>query len=141
MTIKHVLVPLSSEVDTDSVLGSSFLIAQEFNAHLDVIFYKFPLGGPMSLETVSGLSGGVIQERVEEQDDCALQARQYFDAELKQRKIDYLDAAIPATMPSAAWRVVEDAPFQGITRDGGGCDLIVVGRSRHNPARAPRDLI
>jgi nucleotide-binding universal stress UspA family protein len=141
MTIKHLLVPLSSEVDTQSALASGFLVAQEFNAHLDARFFKFPLGGPLAFETVGGLTGNIINERIDEQDDHALQARHDFDAERERRKIDYLDAPIPAAQPSASWRESEATPFQGVVGCGGGYDLIVIGRSRHNPTRAPRDLI
>lgn len=141
MTIKHVLVPLSSDVDTVSALGASFLIARQFNAHLDATFYKFPLGGPVSLDTVGDISVEVIRDRAEAEDDQAMAAQQLFKAGLEERRIAYHDAPLPATTPSAAWRVVSEAPFQGITRHGGAFDLIVVGRSKHDSARAPQDII
>jgi len=149
MTIKRLLVPLSSEVDTHSALGSGFLIAEEFNAHLDATFYKSHLGESLPFEDSDGVPvdlinqhvKDLINQRVKEQDDCALQARHYFDAELEKRKIGYLEAPIPATKASAAWHIMEKTPFQGITHDGGSHDLIVVGRSKHDPALVPHDLI
>ena len=143
MTIKRLMVPLSIEIDTHSALGSGFLIAEEFNAHLDATFCKFPLDGALSFDNLEGLPPPVdlINQRVEEQEDFAVQARHYFDTELDERKIDYHEAPVPSAKASAAWRVVEEAPFQGVTHDGGSYDLIVVGRSKHDPARAPRDLI
>ncbi len=141
MTIKRLLAPLSSGVDAHSALGSSFLIAQEFNAHLDATFYKFPMGGPLSLEIEDSLSGDIISEQLEEQDDLSIQARHIFETELEERKINYLDAPIPTSTASAAWRVVEESPFHGVTHDGGSYDLIVVGRSKHDSAHAPRDMI
>ena len=141
MTIKRLLVPLSSEVDIHSALGSGFLIAQEFNAHLEATFYKSPMGSRMTFDTVGGLSGDVITERVEEQDELAKETHQYFEAEREKRKINYLDAPLPASISSAAWRVVEETPYYGIAHDGGSYDLIVIGRHKHNPARAPRELI
>jgi nucleotide-binding universal stress UspA family protein len=141
MTIKRVLVPLSIEVDTHSALGSGFLIVEEFNAHLDVIFCKFPLDGALLFDDMDALPVDIVTQRVEEQEDYAVQARQQFDAELEQRKIEYLKAPIPAAKASAAWRLVEEAPFQAVTHEGSSYDLIVVGRSRHDPNHAPRDLI
>jgi nucleotide-binding universal stress UspA family protein len=141
MTIKRLLVPLSSEVDTDSALGSGFLIAEEFNAHLDATFCKFPLGSALLFDDMEGIPVDIIDQRVEEQDNCALQARHEFDAELEARKIDNLKAPIPATKASAAWQVVEEAPFQAIIHGGGSYDLIVVGRSKLDPTLVPRDLI
>ncbi|MDX1483046.1 MAG: universal stress protein [Alphaproteobacteria bacterium] len=141
MTIKRVLVPLSSEVNLECALSSGLLIAQEFNAHLDAVFYKFPLGGHLPFESAEGLSGAVIDERINEQDDIALQCRQHFESALEQRKIDQLDAPLPASRPSAAWRVVDETPYFGVVQAGGGYDLIVIGRHKLNPQRTPRELL
>ncbi len=140
MSIKHVLVPLSSDVDTNSALGAAFVIAQQFNAHLDAAFYKFPLGAPVTFETVDDLSVDVIRARAEQQDDHALAAHQVFQSWIKETKISNHDAPLPANTPSAAWRVVDEAPFQGLTREGGAYDLIIVGRAKTNRAHVPQDL-
>ena len=141
MTIKRLLVPLSIAVDTHSALGTGFLIAEEFNAHLDAAFCKFPLDGALLFDDMDAVPIDIVTQRMEEQEDFALRARHQFDAELDARKIAYLKAPIPSAKASAAWRLVEEPPFQAITHDGGSYDLIVVGRSRHDPAHAPRDLI
>lgn len=141
MAIQRLLVPLSSEVDTQSALGSGFLIAQEFNAHLDATFYKTSLGDALSLDALENIPGDIISQRVDEQNDSALQARHHFDTELEKRKIDRLEAPIPGTKASAAWRVSEESPHNGVVHYGGSYDLIVVGRSMHDPALVPRDLI
>lgn len=141
MTIKHVLTPISSEVDPNSALGTGLLVAKEFNAHLDAVFYKFPLGGPVALEMDGGFIEDSIRERTEEQDSAAVQARQVFDDEISERKIEYLEAPLPAERPSAAWRISEVEPFQGIRNEGGAYDLIVVGRSFNSVSQVPNDLI
>ena len=141
MTIRRLLVPLSTEVDTHSALGSGFLIAEEFNAHLDVTFSKFTLGSSRSFDPLEGLPEDIIRQQLEDQDDCALEARHYFDAELEDRKIDYRAAPVPATIASAAWSNSEEAPYFGVSHDGGSYDLVVVGRSQNDSARVPRDLI
>jgi hypothetical protein len=135
MTIQRLLVPLSSEVDIHSALGSGFLIAQEFNAHLDATFYKTSLGSALSLDALEDRPGEIISQQVKEQEADALRARLDFDAELETRKIDYLEAPIPATTASAAWRVSEEAPLHGVAHYGGSYDLIVVGRSKHDRVR------
>jgi nucleotide-binding universal stress UspA family protein len=140
MTIKRLLVPLSSEVDTDSALGSGFLIAQKFNAHLDATFYKTPLGGSLSFDTYD-LPVDINSQLVEQQDDYALQAHDQFSSELEKREIDRLNAPSPTMKASGAWRVAEENALHGVADDGGAYDLIVVGRSRHDPAPAPRGII
>lgn len=141
MTIKHMLVPLSSDVDTLSALGTGFVLARQFNAHLDATFYKHPLGDPVALESVGDISVDAIREGAKREDDQALAAQGLFKAGLEQRMIAQHDAPLPATTPSAAWHVVPEVPFQGVARQGGAFDLIVVGRSKNNPARAPQDII
>jgi len=141
MAINRLLVALSIGVDTQSALSSGFVIAEQFNAHLDATFFKFPLDNALAFDDLEGFPLDLINQRVEEQEEVASQARQYFDAELGKRKIDYVEAPTPPAKPGAAWRVVDEAPYWGITRGGASYDLIVVGRSLQGPSPAHRDLI
>lgn len=141
MTIRHLLVPLSSEVDPKSSLGTGFLVANEFNAHLEAIFYKNPLGGPIPFGIDAQLFEDYQRERMEDQDKAAIAAHQVFDDRLIERKIDYLEGPIPAERPSAAWRVSETPLVWGIRNEGAASDLIIVGRSANNTSHIPYDLM
>jgi hypothetical protein len=96
-TIKHMLVPLSSDVDTNSALGAGFVMARQFNAHLDASFYKHPLGDSVALESVGDISVDAIREGAQREDDQALAAQRLFEAGLKERMITHHDAPLPAT--------------------------------------------
>lgn len=141
MAINRLLVPLSIGVDTQNALGSGFLIAEQFNAQLDATFFKFPLTNALAFDDLESFPLDLINQRVEEQEDVASQARQYFDAELSNRNIDYVEAPTPPDKPGAVWRVVDEAPYWGITHGGACYDLIVAGRSLQGPSPAHRDLI
>lgn len=141
MTINRLLVPLSIGVDFQSALGSGFRLAEQFNAHLDATFFKFPLDNALAFDDVEGFPLDLINQRTEEQEELAAEARQHFDTELGQRNMDYLEIPTPTAKPGAAWRVVDEAPYWGVTHGGASYDLIVVGRSLQGSSPAYRDLI
>ena len=137
MAIKNMLVPIGDISTDESAIGTALLMTQEFGGHADCLFVTGDVGeiippGAMGLfETVqTQMQADFLKEREKRQ----VLARQRFDDMLAERKIAYLDTALPAELPSASWAVVQGTASEAVAMRGGAYDLVVVGRPRADRA-------
>jgi hypothetical protein len=133
MAIKNMLVPIGDIAADESAVGTALLMTQEFGGHADCLFVTGDVGeiitpGAMGLfETVqTQMQSEFMKEREKRQ----VLARQRFDDMLAERKIAYLESALPAELPSASWAVAQGTASEAVALRGGAYDLVVVGRPR-----------
>lgn len=132
MTIKTILVCVSSAEASRSALQTACLLAQRFDAHIEALHVR---ADPRSLVpyTGEGMDGSMIEEIMEvterEGGRRAESARQMFDEFCRERSLTVADTPSGAAGPTISWREEVGREDEVVAVRGRLYDLVVVGRA------------
>jgi len=137
MTIKTILVCVSSAEASRSALQAACLLAQRFDAHIEALHVR---ADPRSLVpyTGEGMDGSMIEEIMEvtehEGGRRAESARQMFDEFCRERSLTVADTPSGAAGATISWREEIGREEEVVAVRGRLYDLVLVGRAIRNSA-------
>lgn len=137
MTIKTILVCVSSAEASRSALQTACLLAQRFDAHIEALHVR---ADPRSLVpyTGEGMDGSMIEEIMEvterEGGRRAESARQMFDEFCRERSLTVADTPSGAAGATISWREEVGREDEVVAVRGRLYDLVVVGRAIRDSA-------
>ncbi len=130
MTIKIILAPVSGSDHDTVTLATAFLIAHDFDAHVDVLFARRPpsdavpmVGEGVSATMVEQLMESAAQEWERRESD----ARRAFEAAVHGFGVSKHDVSPGPGTVTAAWRVADGREDEVVTRASQLSDLLVLG--------------
>jgi nucleotide-binding universal stress UspA family protein len=137
MTIKTILVCVSSAEASRATLQAACLLARNFDTHIEALHVR---ADPRSLVpyTGEGMDGSMIEEIMDvterEGGQRAEAARQMFDELCREHSLNVADAPSAAPGPSISWREETGREDEVIAVRGRLYDAVVVGRAVRNSA-------
>jgi nucleotide-binding universal stress UspA family protein len=129
MCMKSILAPVDGAKSSHMVLEAAFLLAQEFNAHVNVLHVKpdpksaIPLLG-------EGMSGAMIEDMIEmaekEGNEQRQKAQAFYKTALKSHNVQEAAMPMDGDLLTAQWTEDEGREDEVIARNGRLSDLILV---------------
>ncbi len=134
MPIKTILVPLSDTTAEGGTLGTAFILAKTFKAHVDVLHLRadptvtiFNMGDETYAPALE-----VIAKAEESAQQMAVQVRKGFEASAAKARIEIVDRPSAQTKPTASYEEETGLNDYWIETRGRVSDLIVVRRPRNS---------
>lgn len=131
MSIKTILVPVSSADASRSTLETALDVARRWNSHLEVMHVRADPRGLVPY-TGEGMDGSMIEEIMDvterEGGDRAVQTKAMFDAFCSEHALKISDKPVAGGGVTVSWREESGREDEVVALRGRLYDLIVVGR-------------
>ena len=136
--MKTILVPIEHVETSQTALDTALTVARQFGSYIEGFYTRHPLSEMMAAAGESmHRNPSLIKGVIDQEDKRAKDAREFFEAFMKERNVRWSDGTAVADRPTAGWVEQEAAGVMGIGERARNFDLIVVENYTHTLPTIP----